>query len=118
MLLVQTQMVFFSETAVYHDLSLVGLFGIKGACPTLKTVIGRKYSFQKLFQLSERNNVLDATTFNIHAFLCRGTCISSTHLNSHNGANAAYLPLQTAETQEVVLSTLTQFSHENSVLVI
>jgi hypothetical protein len=102
---------------VYHDLSLVGLFGIKGACPTLKTVIGRKYSFQKLFQLSERNNVLGATTFNIHAFLCRGTCISSTHLNSRNGANANYLPLETAETQEVVLSTLTQFSHENSVLV-
>jgi hypothetical protein len=117
MLLVQTQMVFFSETAVYHDLSLVGLFGIKGACPTLKTVIGRKYSFQKLFQLSERNNVLDATTFNIHAFLWRGTCVCATHLNSTNGANAAHLPLETAETQEVVLSTLTQFSHENSVLV-
>jgi hypothetical protein len=102
---------------VYHDLSLVGLFGIKGACPTLKTVIGWKYSFQKLFQLLEKNNVLDATPFNIHAFLCRGTCISSTHLNSPNGANAAYLPLETAETQEVVLSTLTQFSHENSALV-
>jgi hypothetical protein len=67
-------------------------------------VICRNYSFQKLIQLSKGNNVLDATASSIHAFLCRGTWISLTQLNSPNGPNTAYLLLETPKIQEVFLS--------------
>jgi hypothetical protein len=48
---------------------------------TLKTLICRKYSSQKLTQLSQGTNVLDAPDSNIHGFLWRDTCVSSTQLN-------------------------------------
>jgi hypothetical protein len=43
----------------------------------LKTLIGRQYSFQKLSQFSQGNNVLDAPPSNIDGFLARNTCDSS-----------------------------------------
>jgi hypothetical protein len=47
----------------------------------LKTLTGRKYSFQKLTQFSKGNNVLGAEPSNIDGFLLRDTYVSSTHLN-------------------------------------
>jgi hypothetical protein len=45
--------------------------------PTLKVMISRKYSFQKLTQFSQENNVLDASPLNTDGVHSRGTCISS-----------------------------------------
>jgi hypothetical protein len=47
----------------------------------MKTMICLKYSFQKLAQFSQENNVLDATPSNIDGFPWRGVCVSSTQLN-------------------------------------
>jgi hypothetical protein len=45
---------------------------------TLKTMIFRMYSCQKLTQLSQGNNVVHAAMSNIDCFLWRDTCASST----------------------------------------
>jgi hypothetical protein len=44
---------------------------------TLENSHSRKYSFQKLDQLSLGNNVLDAPTSNTDGFLLSDTCVSS-----------------------------------------
>jgi hypothetical protein len=49
--------------------------------PTLKPMICRKYSCQKLSKFSQGNNVLDAPASNIDGFLWRYICVSSTVLN-------------------------------------
>jgi hypothetical protein len=48
--------------------------------PTLKGLICRKYFFQKLPQLSNWKNVLDATASNIGGLYCRDKWLSSTQL--------------------------------------
>jgi hypothetical protein len=49
---------------------------------TLKTMICRKCSLQKLTQFSKEKNVLDAATSNIDGFLSRDTCVSARYFNS------------------------------------
>jgi hypothetical protein len=46
----------------------------------LKNISCMSYSFQKLTQFSERNNVPDAHNSDTNGFLLSDTCISSTHL--------------------------------------
>jgi hypothetical protein len=41
----------------------------------------KEFSFQKLTQFSQANNVLDAAASNINGFLWRDTWVSSTQLN-------------------------------------
>jgi hypothetical protein len=48
---------------------------------TFRTQTGRQYSFQKLTQFSQGNNVLDAPHSNVGGFLSRNICVSSTQLN-------------------------------------
>jgi hypothetical protein len=50
---------------------------------TFKILSCRKYSFQKLTQFSQGNNVLENPASNTDGFLSRHTCISSTQLNRH-----------------------------------
>jgi hypothetical protein len=45
---------------------------------TLKTIICRKYSFQKLTPFSQGSNVPNAPASDMEDFLDRGTCVSST----------------------------------------
>jgi hypothetical protein len=47
----------------------------------LKHLTCRKYSFQKLTEFSQGNNVQDDPESNIHGFLWRDTCVSSSQLN-------------------------------------
>jgi hypothetical protein len=47
---------------------------------TLKTLICRMYSIQKLTQISHVNNVLCAPASDTDIFLCRDTCVSSSYL--------------------------------------
>jgi hypothetical protein len=44
----------------------------------LKVLGFRKYSYPKLTQFSQANNVLDAPASNTDGFLSRNTCLSST----------------------------------------
>jgi hypothetical protein len=62
-----------------------------------------EYYFQKLPQLSQVINVLDAAASNIHGFLWRDTCVSSTQIGLF-GANRPFLNLETPKLQEVFLS--------------
>jgi hypothetical protein len=47
----------------------------------LKTLEGRQYSFQKLAQFSQGNDVLHAPASNVLSLLSRDTCMSPTQLN-------------------------------------
>jgi hypothetical protein len=76
----------------------------------------QNYSFQKRIQHSEGNNVLDATASSIHAFLCRGTCISSTQLNSCKDQTQPISPLKNLRFRNYSFAKLTQFSQEKSEL--
>jgi hypothetical protein len=48
---------------------------------TLKTSICRKYSFQKLTEISQEDNVVDPEASFIDVILWRDTCVSSTQVN-------------------------------------
>jgi hypothetical protein len=52
---------------------LNNLFGAYKPISTLKTIISRKHSFQKLTQFSRGNNVLDTPASNMDGFLSRDT---------------------------------------------
>jgi hypothetical protein len=47
----------------------------------LKTLIGRQYSFVKVTQFSQGNNVLAGPASNLDGFLSGDTCVSLTELN-------------------------------------
>jgi hypothetical protein len=78
-------------------------------------MICSKYTFQKLTQFSQGNNVIDIAASNIDGVLRRDTCVSSTQLNSLFGESRAYLHLETPKLQEVFLSK-TKFEQGNNVL--
>jgi hypothetical protein len=48
---------------------------------TLKTMICRKYSFQKLIPILKGTTVVDAPASNTDSFPSRDTCVSTTLLN-------------------------------------
>jgi hypothetical protein len=68
MLLLLMQMVFFGKTHVFLHLSSIGQFDQKEPFPTLKTMICKKNSIQKLTQFSQGNNVLDGAASNTDGF--------------------------------------------------
>jgi hypothetical protein len=49
--------------------------------PPLKTLLGRQYSFQKLTQFSQGNNMLDAPPSNLGGFPSKDPCVYSIELN-------------------------------------
>jgi hypothetical protein len=75
MLLLLTQMVFFKGFICFFNLAEEAYLEQNEAFSTLETMICRKYSFQKLTQFSQGNNVLDAAAFSVEGFLWKGTCI-------------------------------------------
>jgi hypothetical protein len=104
MLLFLTMMVILGELHVFLQLCRIGLFGKNENFSSLKCLTFRKYSFQKLPQLSQGVNVLNAVVSNIHGFVWRDPCVSSTQLNRPMWSNRAFLHLETAKLQEVFLS--------------
>jgi hypothetical protein len=70
----------------------------------LKYLTCRKYSFKKLTQSSQGNNVLNAPNFNIDALLSRDTCVSSTQLSSHIWKEMSRSPPWQTQVEEVFLS--------------
>jgi hypothetical protein len=67
--LLLTQMGFFWELRVLLHLSWIGLFDTKWAFLHLENSDLQEYSFQKLTQFSQGNNVLDAAASNIDGCL-------------------------------------------------
>jgi hypothetical protein len=61
----------------------------------------RKYSFQKLPQFSQGINVLNAAVSNIHGFLWRDTCVSSSQRIGLFVANRGYIDLKNYDLLEV-----------------
>jgi hypothetical protein len=59
---------------------------------TMKMMLCRKYSFQKLTPFSHGNNVLDAAACNIEGFLSRDTCVCSTLLKRANWSKQSNSP--------------------------
>jgi hypothetical protein len=59
---------------------------------TLKHISCRKYSFEKLTEFPQGNNVVDAVASNIDCFLWRDTCVSSTQPNMPNRSKQCLFP--------------------------
>jgi hypothetical protein len=75
-----TRMVFYWGIHVFFPISWIGLSGSHRAHLPLKTMICTYYSFQKVTQLKEGNNVFNAHASNIDGFPLRDICVSSTNL--------------------------------------
>jgi hypothetical protein len=71
-------MISFGEKHVFLQLSLIHIFGKNEPFSTLKIMIFRKYTFQKLTQFSLRNNALDVPASNTDIVLSRDTSVPST----------------------------------------
>jgi hypothetical protein len=63
-----------------------------------------QYSFQKLTQFSQGNNVLDAPPSNIDVFLLKYTCLYSTQLSRPIWKKSAFLSLENPDSQAVFFS--------------
>jgi hypothetical protein len=101
----------FFNSAVYANLEQKLPFS------PLKTLIGRHYSFEKLTQYSQGNNVLDAPSSNINGFLSRDTCVSSNQVNRpHLEQNEHFVTLKTQIGRQYSSQKLAQFSQGNNVL--
>jgi hypothetical protein len=84
---------------------------------TLKNLSCRKYSFQKLTQLSQGNNVLDAPAYDTNDFLGEIRLFCQLSWICLFWTKKACLHLKKPKLQEVFLPKLTQFSQGNNVLV-
>jgi hypothetical protein len=74
------KVVFYWGIHVFFPISWIGLSGSHRAHLPLKTMICTYYSFQKVTQLKEGNNVFNAHASNIDGFPLRDICVSSTNL--------------------------------------
>jgi hypothetical protein len=72
---------FLWEIHVFLPLDWIAYLEQNESFSTLKTMICRTYSFQKLTQFSRGKKVLDAAASSIHSCLCRGACVPWTQLN-------------------------------------
>jgi hypothetical protein len=70
----------------------------------MKTMIFWKYSFQKLTEFSQGNNVVNAAPANINGFLWGDTCVSSNQLSRPIWSKIFFLHLENADLQDVFLS--------------
>jgi hypothetical protein len=92
MLLLLTWKIFLIEVHVFLQLSWIGLFETHTSISTFKHLCIRKYSFQDLNKFSQRNRVLYVGVSNIHDFVWRDTCVSSTQQSSPIWSNVSCNP--------------------------
>jgi hypothetical protein len=83
---------------------------------TLKTLICRMYSIQKLTQISHVNNVLCAPASDTDIFLCRDTCVSILPEEANFEQNAPLSTFKALICMKYTFQQLTQFSQGNNVL--
>ena len=72
---------FSSRDTSFSSTDLIRAFGTKGAFPSLKIAIQRKFSFRKLMQFSQENNVVEAPGCNTDGLILKDTCLFSIKLN-------------------------------------
>jgi hypothetical protein len=112
MILLLTQMVFFRDVYVFLQLAGWAYLEQTEHFSTLETLICRKYTFQKLTQFLQGNNVLDAPACDTSGFLSRDTFLQLSQI--------AYLqPISTLKLlscRKYSCQKLTQFSQGNNVL--
>jgi hypothetical protein len=116
MVLILTQMVFFKGFICFFNLAEEAYLEQNEPFSTLKTMICRKYSFQKQTQFSQGNNVLDATASNIDGFLWRGSCVFSIQLNRPIWSKQSLCTPWTHKLQEYSFQKLTPLSQGINVL--
>jgi hypothetical protein len=113
---VSAQMIFFWDIHVFVRLSLIAYLEHNENFFALKTLIGRKYSFQKLSKFSKGNNVLDALASDTNGFLLRTHVFLQLSWKCLLEMNIASLHLEKTMLLEVFLSKRTQFSQGNNVV--
>jgi hypothetical protein len=116
MFLLLTQMVFFGEMQVFIQLSKISLYETNEYFPCLKTVIPRKYSFQKQTQFTQLHNGLDAACFKKMVLCGEIHVFREFRWIGLFGSKTAYLHLETPKLKEVFHLKLTEFSQGNNVL--
>jgi hypothetical protein len=96
---------FFFERHICFDISFVSTYlDHKEPFSTLKGLICRSYSFQKLTQFLQGNQVVDAAASNINGFLWSYTCVLIPRWIGPYGTKWAFFHLETPKLQEVFLS--------------
>jgi hypothetical protein len=88
---------------VFLHLRWIGLCERKWAFLHPETVISRKYSFQKLTEFSQGNNVVNVAASTMHGFIWKDRCVSSTQLNSSIWNKRTYVYSEFRKLQEVFL---------------
>jgi hypothetical protein len=110
-------MLFFREAHVFLKICWIGLFGTKWVSFHLEKSKCRKYSFQKLTEFSQGNQVLDAPASNTDNILPRDTCVSSTQMKRPIWTNISLAqPLIYLTCKKYSLEKLTQFSQGNDLM--
>jgi hypothetical protein len=102
MLLLLTQIVFFEWYTCFFNLAEEAYLEKNELFSTLKTTICRKYSFQKLPQMSQGNNVLDAPASYTDGFL-QPSWIGLF------GTKWGYIQIENSDFQQVLLSKTNSF---------
>jgi hypothetical protein len=116
MVLLLIHMVFFQEIHVYFQLIRISLFGIKWTFLHLENLICRKYSFQKLTQFSQGNNVLDSPPSNIHGFFGEIHVVLQLNWIGLFRSKWGILPLKTLIGRKYAFLKFNQFSQGSNVL--
>jgi hypothetical protein len=81
MLLLLKQMAFVREKHLFFHKTGQSYLEQNEPLSTFETLIGCMRSFHKLTLFSQRNNVLDAESYNVEGFLWKDSCFSCTQLN-------------------------------------
>jgi hypothetical protein len=117
-LLILPQMHVLGEIYMFPHPSWLGLFATKCAFLHLENCVCRKYSFKKLTEFSQRNQVLHAAANNTAGFFffLEIQELRSLSWIGLSGTNDPYSNLK-SDLQKVCLSKLTQFSQGNKWLV-
>jgi hypothetical protein len=104
MLLLTTQLVFFWEIHVFHQLSWTGLVESNRVYQHFETPKLQEVFLSKLTQVSQGNNVLNAPASNKGGSLWRDSFVYSTYLIGQFGTNSGIVHIENNDLQEVFLS--------------
>jgi hypothetical protein len=108
--------IFLSRDTSVILISWIGLFGQNELFSTLKTLFFRKYSFQKLTNFSQKNNMLDSEASNQRVFFGEIHEFLKVSWMCPFAAYTAYFLLKHLRYRLYYFKKLTKFSQWNNVL--
>jgi hypothetical protein len=108
--------VFFQEIQCFFHSQEWSYFPQRWCSSHLKTTRDRKYSFQKVREISLGNNVQDTPASKTDCIVPCGTCVSPFHLKRVFFIKWMILPHQNTFRSQYSFHKLTQFSQWNNVL--